>query len=380
MYTKKIVVFGAGKIGRSFIGQIFSRSGYEVVFVDIDKNLVDLINQQKQYRVVIKDRDNEEVLTIRNVRGLYLDEEAHIIKEISNAAIIAVSVGQKGLQAIMPVLAKSLVTRLMQYGNIPLDVIIAENMRDADVFIRDELKKNLPDKYQLANLVGLVETSIGKMAPVMTQKDIEEDPLQVFAEPYNSLIVAKNGFKNPIPDVPFLSPKENIKAWVDRKLFIHNLGHASAAFLGYQSHPDAIYLSEVLEDESIYQIVRQTMLQAADILRSLYPDEFTHVQLVDHIDDLLYRFGNRCLGDTIFRIGCDLYRKLGPEDRLAAPIHAAIRIGKPYNLILKVIEASLTFSAKDENGNFYPTDVLFFEDAAKGFQHILRKICKLENI
>ncbi|MBA7563374.1 Mannitol-1-phosphate 5-dehydrogenase [subsurface metagenome] len=36
---KKMIQFGAGNIGRSFIGQLFSRSGYEVVFVDINKKL-----------------------------------------------------------------------------------------------------------------------------------------------------------------------------------------------------------------------------------------------------------------------------------------------------------------------------------------------------
>jgi len=178
MNRKKMIIFGAGKIGRSFIGQIFSRSGYEVVFVDIDKPLIDRINQRRQYRVVIKDRENEEILNISNVSGLYLDDEARLTAEISSAGIISVSVGQKGLQAVIPVLAKALIARRQQFGDIPLDVIIAENMRDADVFIRDELKKQMPEDYPLAQLVGLVETSIGKMAPIMTRKDIEEDPLQ----------------------------------------------------------------------------------------------------------------------------------------------------------------------------------------------------------
>lgn len=378
MDEKKIVVFGAGKIGRSFIGQVFNLSGYEVVFVDINKALIELMNQQKQYRIVVKNGEQDELLVIGGIRGICLDEEERLIAELIDTNIISLSVGQKGLSAVIPVLAKSLIARRKKHGDIPLDIIIAENIRNADRLIREELKKQLPSGYPLEQLVGLIETSIGKMVPIMTQKDIEEDPLQVYAESYNSLIVAKNGFKNPIPDVPFLAPKENIKAWVDRKLFIHNLGHATTAYLGFKAFPDAVYISEVLENPEILIAVRETMLQSSEILQSLYPGEFTPVQLEEHIDDLLDRFRNKSLKDTLFRVGCDLYRKLGPEDRLAAPVHAALRLGKPYHLILDAILAGISFRAKDENGNYFPQDRLFFEEAKKGSQYILENVCKIK--
>lgn len=377
MNERKIVIFGAGKIGRSFIGQVFNLSGYEVVFVDINKQLVDLINQQKQYRIVIKNGEEDELLIIRNIKGIYLDEEEQLMSELNNTKIMSLSVGQQGVGTVIPLLARLLVVRREKYGDVPLDIIIAENIRNADRLIRKELEKQLPPDYPLEKLVGLVETSIGKMVPIMTQKDIEEDPLQVFAESYNSLIVAKNGFKNPIPDIPFLAPKENIKAWVDRKLFIHNLGHAATAYRGFKKYPDAVYICEVLEDQELLDTVRQTMLQSAEILRSLYPEEFTLTQLKEHIDDLICRFRNKSLKDTLFRVGCDLYRKLGPEDRLAAPVHAAVRLGKPYHLILNAIIAGISFRAKDENGNYFPSDRLFFEEAVRGPRYILENVCKI---
>ncbi|MEL7598834.1 MAG: hypothetical protein AAGU18_01885 [Proteiniphilum sp.] len=377
MKNKKIIVFGAGKIGRSFIGQVFNRSGYEVVFVDISRELINLINKRREYSIIIMDGDKKETLPIRNVRGIYLDDEESVVAELKDTGIISLSVGQQGLKGAIPVIAKSLIARRENYGDLPLDIIIAENMRNADEFLRDELKKYLPLDYPFDKLVGLVETSIGKMVPIMTRKDIDEDPLQIFAEPYNSLIVAKNGFKNLIPDSPFLAPKDNIKAWVDRKLFIHNMGHATVAYLGFESYPDAKYIYEVLEDHTIFKNVRKTMLQSADILQALYPEEFTHKDLEDHIDDLLHRFRNKGLGDTIFRVGCDLYRKLGPEDRLVAPIRAALRIGKPYYLILHALKAGIAFKAKDENGNYLPSDLKFFEEAKKGYKHIIKNVCKL---
>jgi mannitol-1-phosphate 5-dehydrogenase len=95
-----------------------------------------------------------------------------------------------------------------QHGEWPLDIIIAENMRNAGQYISSGLTQLLPSGYPFNKLVGLVETSIGKMVPIMSQKDFEQDPLQVFAEPYNTLIVGKIGFKNPLPDIGFLAPKE----------------------------------------------------------------------------------------------------------------------------------------------------------------------------
>lgn len=374
---KKIVLFGAGKIGRSFIGQVFNRSGYEVVFIDINKQLLDLLNEQKKYKLVIKSNKGDEVIQVSKVRGIHLSNTEAVIKELADASLATLSVGQQGMPTALPLIAKSLLLRQQKHGDWALDIIIAENMRNADVYIKTELTKLLPGDYPLDDLVGLVETSIGKMVPIMSQKDLEIDPLQVFAEPYNSLIVAKNGFKNPIPEVEYLAPKENIKAWVDRKLFIHNLGHATAAYLGYQNDPQSLYIYEVLSDIKVFNATRETMLQSANILMALYPGEFTIAQLEVHINDLLERFQNKALGDTIFRVGCDLYRKLSSEDRLVGPINAAKNLGLPFDCILDIIKAALNFRATDENGRHYPTDEQFFVEAEKGLEHVLKNICKL---
>jgi mannitol-1-phosphate 5-dehydrogenase len=375
---RKIVIFGAGKIGRSFIGQLFSRSGYDVVFVDINKKLIDNINQERQYKVIIKDNAGDEVLYITNIRGVCLNDSGKVIRELASATIAALCVGQQGLPDTIPVITRALILRLLQFGYSPLDFIIAENMRNSDQYLSGELHRYLPPHYPLNELVGLAETSIGKMVPIMSQKDIEEDPLQVFAEPYNTLIVAKNGFRNRIPEIPDLEPEENIKAWVDRKLFIHNLGHATAAYLGFRKHPQAVCIYEVLDDPEIFMAVRQTMLQSADILMALYPGEFTPSHLEAHIDDLLHRFRNRALGDTVFRVGCDLYRKLSPEDRMAAPIKAAISLNKPYDLILNALQTAISFRATDENGKYFPADEIFFSESVKGMNYVLKNICRLD--
>jgi len=370
----KIVLFGAGKIGRSFIGQLFSRGGFEVVFVDVFKPVIDELNKRQSYRVVVKD-EVESVITVKNVRGVFGEDEEQVIREIATARLLAVSVGLHGLKSVMHLIAKGLVERYKIPEAKPLDIIIAENLRNAAEFMHAELQKYLPEGYPLEERVGLIETSIGKMVPIMLKKEMEADILQVFAEPYNTLILDKKAFKNPIPAIEGLAPKENMKAWVDRKLFIHNLGHATTAYIGFLTHPESIFLYEVLSDQKIKQRVRQTMLQAAGILVKKYSDEFTVEALTEHTDDLIRRFQNKALGDTIFRVGCDLPRKLSAEDRLAGAIHLALELKLPYDLILYGLVAGFHFRAADEAGNLLPADKEFAAIYAKGVPEVMTSVC-----
>jgi mannitol-1-phosphate 5-dehydrogenase len=370
---KKLVLFGAGKIGRSFIGQLFSSSGYEVVFVDINKKIIDELNRRRSYNVIIKS-DEEQILKIENVSGVWLSDEQVVIKEVATAGIVATSVGLAGLNGVFPLLAQGLLKRHQKFS-YPLDIIIAENMRNADKYFREQLVSLLPHEFPFDSMTGLVETSIGKMVPIMSRKDIEEDMLQIFAEPYNTLILNRKGFKNEVPEIEGIAPKDNMKAWVDRKLFIHNLGHSASAYLGYLYNPHFCYLHEALAIPEIMSFVRAAMLQSAKILLKMYPGEFSVESLNDHIDDLLFRFQNKALGDTVFRVGCDLKRKLGEEDRLAGAIHIAIENNLPYDRILLALVCGCHFRASDEDGKALKDDIDFTERFADDMITVLTSVC-----
>lgn len=370
----KLVLFGAGKIGRSFIAQLFSLSGYETVFVDIDPHLVELINQKKAYDVLVKDT-KEERIRVTNVRALHFGETVSIRHELASASIAAISVGQKGLPAVIPVVAQGLMERFDRNPGLPLDIIIAENIRNADVLLKSQLKQLLPEDYPANELIGIIESSIGKMVPVMTPGELEKDPLLIFAEAYNELPVDANAFKNPIPDVQGLLPKSNMKAWVDRKSFIHNLGHATAAYVGYRRFPQTRLLWEVLDDTLVYEATRRAMLQSAGVLSSTYASEFTFSQLETHVDDLLKRFRNKALGDTVHRVGCDLYRKLGPNDRLAGAIHLAKKENLPHDHIWEALVAGFSFKATDHDHRLHAADERFHQELKEeGFPAMFKKV------
>jgi mannitol-1-phosphate 5-dehydrogenase len=218
---KKLVLFGAGKNGRSFIGQLFSRSGFEVVFVDVLEQVIEELNRRKSYTVVIKSDKPDEILEIKDVRGILAFDETAVINELIDCDLVAVSVGQKALVHVVPLIAKGLHLRIKSVTANPLDIILAENMRNTDLFVKELLEKELGSSFPKGSFVGLIETSIGKMVPIMPDILMQKDPLLVFAEPYNTLIVDKIAFRNPIPDVAGLRLKQILKPGLTEKhLFI----------------------------------------------------------------------------------------------------------------------------------------------------------------
>src|SRR5690606_2887175 len=120
----------------------------------------------------------------------------------------------------------------------------------------------------------------------------------------------------------------------------------------------------------------RTMLQAAEILITYYPEEYTLRDLEEHIDDLLLRFQNHYLKDTVYRVGNDLPRKLGINDRFAGIIQMAKKKELPYELIVSAMSHGLFFRKSDNNENFNQQDELFLQSLYdKGLEESIVDFC-----
>lgn len=371
------VQIGAGNIGRSFVGQLFARAGFEVVFLDVVEEVIAALNERHCYRVEIKDRQPE-TIWVQNVRGVNSRDTAAAARALADCRCAGTAVGPKALPYIYPTIAAGLQLRHAE-GCPPLDIIICENMREAAAAMRAGLLAHLPPGFPLDDTVGLVETSIGKMVPIMSAADRAEDPLQVFAEAYNTLICDAGAFRNPVPAVPGLEPKHNMKAYVDRKSFIHNFGHALCAYLGYVEEPSLVTTAEAVEHPRVGPAVRAGMWESARALIRVYPDEFNEANQGAHIEDLVSRFANRALGDTLHRVGRDLQRKLSREDRVIGPLLMDLQQGVAPRYTALCAAAGLHFRKPDESGELFPADRQFLEEMVpQGLPAVLREVCGLD--
>jgi mannitol-1-phosphate 5-dehydrogenase len=370
------VQIGAGKIGRSFIGQLFSAAGYEVVFAEVSEIILRALNERREYAVEIRDREPRTIV-VRNVRGVDGRDTEAVARELAECALGATAVGPDYLRYTYPAIARGLLLR-QERGRGPLDIILAENLRDAAGVVREGVAQHLPAGFPIGERLGLVETSIGKMVPIMHPEDEARDPLLVYAEAYDTLICDARGFLAGVPTVPGLDAKENIKAYVDRKSFIHNLGHALCAYFAYLDAPQLVFTWQAIEDEHIGEATRRGMWESARALIDAYPDEFTEANQGTHIEDLLSRFCNRALGDTVYRVGRDVQRKLGPDDRVIGALRfdAAHRVPAPVTTLCAA--AGMLFRATDESGRVFDRDRGFAESVyPRGVEHVLQSVCGL---
>jgi mannitol-1-phosphate 5-dehydrogenase len=375
----EILIFGAGNIGRAFIGQVFSANGWNVVFADINQNIINLLNQRGSYPVVVKQEGKaDRNIIVNKVSAVSVTDKEEIYNRIVNADILATSVGKNSLSHVAPIIAEGLQRRI-QDGCSPIDLILAENIHEGKKMLEIELRKYLPNDFDLRSNLGIVQTSIGKMVPLVTEEDLADNPLAVASEEYNELILDKVSFLNDVPRCTEINAVNNIEAYVDRKLFIHNLGHAAAAYIGNQKFPEEKYLANILEDSEVYNFVKAAMNESAAALMCLYPAVFSSKELLSYVEDLLRRFRNRKLGDTVFRVGRDLRRKLNVNDRILGAILNCEQAGTSWSAIGRVFIAALEFSAADETGKSLQSDIDFLLVCKSG-KNFLETQCGLNCI
>ena len=321
---KQAVMYGGGNIGRGFIGALMSRSGYEVTFVDVAVPVVEELQSRRCYPLRIVSSEGNTDLTINNVTAVNGNDTPAVAQAIARCDIMATAVGARILKFIVPNIVAGLRQRWAEGGK-PLNIIICENLNDANKIIEGMIKEQLTDaeKAKFDETVGLVEASIGRMVPVQTEEMKDGEPLRVCVESYGFLPVDKAAFKGEIPQIEGMVPFEPFDFFIKRKLFIHNMGHATTAYLGGLLGDEFVWQS--IGNPTIRLIAQNAMTESAMALSRHYNVPLEGILL--HITDLIGRFGNKALGDTCARVGGDPARKLSPADRMIGSSLLALEEG-----------------------------------------------------
>jgi len=320
----KAIMYGGGNIGRGFIGALLSQSGYEVTFIDVAEPVVKHLQEKRCYPVRYVSSQGYEDVLVENVTAVNGNDAEAASDAIAQCDIMATAVGARILKFIVPNIIAGLRKRWAAGGK-PLNIIVCENLMDANKVVEAMIKEQLTEEEcaKFDETVGLVEASIGRMVPVQTEEMKDGEPMRVCVERYGFLPTDKAAFKGGVPEIKNMVPFEPFDFYLKRKLYVHNMGHATCAYLGDLQGLEYIYQSIDVADVRI--LVQNAMLESAVALSKKYgvPME----DIVMHITDLLHRFTNAALKDTCMRVGGDPGRKLSADDRLVGSSLLALEQG-----------------------------------------------------
>jgi mannitol-1-phosphate 5-dehydrogenase len=374
------VQFGAGNIGRGFMGELFWAGGYRTVFVDVDRPLVEALRSRGSYEIHHITNEGDQAVTIAGVSGIDAHDASAVAEAVGGASLVCTAVGVRALQAVTPAIAEGMARRLLYPGTLPLNVITCENLLGAGRFLRELVRTELEQvamagyhrtlsQREFDARFGFVEAVVSRMVPIVPDEIRRRDPLWIACEPYARLPVDRPAIRGPVPPIAGLEPVENIVAHQRRKLASHNMSHAVCAYLGYHAGHEFIW--QAMDDPQVERVVRGAMEETGRALCLRF--NFDPAEEAAYEEDLRQRYRNRALGDQVRRVAADPLRKLGPQDRLIGSARLCLEEGIEPTNVLRGIRAALAYDDPADPTAVTLQDML----GTNGLRGVLRDICGL---
>ena len=287
--------------------------------------------------------ENARVEQVSRISAIY-SNSPDAIAQIAQADIITTAVGPQVLSKIASTLAQGLIARFERGNAQPMNIIACENMVRGTSQLKQHVLQAMPIALHgwVEEHIGFVDSAVDRIVPPGTAAN--DDPLDVTVETFSEWIVDSTQFKGALPEIAGMEPTSNLMAYIERKLFTLNTGHAITAYLGQLAGYRTI--RESILDPAIREVVKNAMTESGDVLIKRYA--FDSQQHAAYIDKILTRFENPYLHDEVERVGRQPLRKLSENDRLIKPLRGTLEYALPNRHLIIGIAAALRYRSHQD--------------------------------
>lgn len=363
------VHFGAGNIGRGFIGSLLYQANYHTTFVDVNDTVIQELNEKKQYNVVLASEESE-TLTVKNVSGINsISDPDKVVEAIVNADIITTAVGPNVLAIISKLIAEGLRARVKN-NRKALNIIACENMIGGSSLLKEKIAEHLTEEEQTAfdDIFGFPNAAVDRIVP----NQMNDDLLEVSVEPYYEWIVEGTAIKSEKPSIGGITYVPDLKPYIERKLFTVNTGHAVPAYIGHYMGYTTI--NEAMNDQHVQEIIKGALTESGEALIQTY--QFDREAHQTYINKIIQRFMNQYISDEVTRVGRGPIRKLGPNDRLIRPASIYMDVtGKQPIYLAKTIASALEYKNEQDEEAVKLQQMI----AEQGYEKTLQSISGLDS-
>ena len=306
---KKAIHFGAGNIGRGFIGPVLQDNNYEVLFVDVDERIMDKINTSKEYKVFKLGNTKDNSINVQNVSAVSYNNFSAISDILNEVTLISSSVGPKFVQDVFDVINK------VQFKN-EVTFIAFENMYRASSTVQKNSEASNP-------YLAVIDAVVDKIIPPQ-----EKDSLDVIVENYGSIILDESKTK-PL-EISDIVKYGHYEEEFIKKLWLLNGLHLQLAYFGISKGYKYIHEIYKSDEGKEFAIKASSELMNAFSLFAKKYDDIEEFSL--NIND---RFSSDTINDELLRIARNPKIKFSENERFAKPLDILIQ-----NLLITFRKAS----------------------------------------
>lgn len=368
MAAQKIVLFGAGATGRGHVGLLAWQAGFDMVFVDKNADLVEKLQRAGRYTVKMYGGPTYQQIEVTGFRVYHSEQREQIAREITDAALVLTAVFDPNLPDVARTLAVAVAACRQQGRTAPLNFIACENMMDSSSTLGKHTRSLLSgdDLAYCEQRFGFPDCMISRVVPRP-----EPDPLVILTEDYNEWTTRAEAFKGDKPAaLTALELVNNQTARLERKLMIHNGGHAICGYFG--QHRGHRFIHEAVADPVVLEHVVGALNEIGEVVQRKHG--FSVESIAAYKADLGRRGAIAEMCDQVLRVVRDPIRKLSPRERLIAPAMLAVEYGLPRKWIVKGIVAAMKYQHADD-----PQSLVLAEQLRRdGVPAVLKSVCGLD--
>lgn len=343
---RSIVIWGAGRIGRGFVGDIFREAeGFRTVYVDIDRELTDALNKAKSYTIARATREGISKHRVDGFSAVHTSDEAALSALFGEEDLLLdIAVHEPRLPQVADML-RPLFEQRAKTG-LNMDVMMNVNMARPDAYFADLMGERLSPaalKYfsDSVGVTGIFAMCISPLTPDWLKK---EDPLALWNNGWETQTISRKALKCPTPEAPRLLLTDDIEREETRKLYTLNMAHALLSYLGL---PRGLKTSlEAVRDPELRNTLEGALTESSAGLEHEFG--FGEEEMAAWRGKIIGLLENPYIEDGLQRLGADTRRKLSARDRLVGPAGLCLKAGKePVNLA-KAIRAGFLYENPDE--------------------------------
>lgn len=317
-----VVIMGAGLSGRGYLARQLDLGRYQLVFLDKNKTLVDKMALEGSYEIHFFG-GKRETQRIEDYL-VYLAGDPEGDRLLRRASYLLICVGQENLEEASAYAAGVL-------GRNPdrlKAVIAAENGTDS----LEKMKKHFCFQNSLLTECLMLCTTTGT-----------ESGLDVWSEdmdylPYDSHVLTQR-----IPFEHFV-PCGNFSSLVRRKIYTYNTLSACIAYLGaYKGYTN--YGQAALDPEIFAVTERLECALNQAVCQEYQVDEREQAEFSALAKQ---KFRNQEIWDTISRNARNVFRKLGPGERIAEPLRFMVHFNCDIKPLILTAAAAILYGVCQE--------------------------------